>query len=337
MKTINIIAPPNCVISSLFGIVDFTRFCNSFWKHLNPDNQEELFECQLYSLQGNEIKDASGFSIEAKNINEYKPADAVFLVSAFAHNQQAIDDYLTQCKLADPVLQQEVNNNTLIASYCTGTFGLASAGILDNRPATTVWWLKNLFSQYFPTVQLTMEELVVCHDNVITGGATTSYFSVCMTLLERMTNEIFAVQMSKLLLLDKQRLSQQPFIDSSFIINKHDKLVEDIQDWMLKNYSTHSSLDIICELFAVSKRTLIRRFKNSCGETPLNYLQKIRVEKAKHYLEATNLPVEQIVLKVGYEDVASFRKLFVGQTQLTPKNYRERFSYTPNEMVFTGQ
>lgn len=336
MKTINIIAPPNCVISSLFGIVDFTRFCNSFWNHLNPDNQEKLFECQIYSLQGDEVKDASGFSIKAKNISEYRSADAVFLVSAFAHNQQAIDEYLTQCKLAAQVLQQEAQNNTLIASYCTGTFGLASAGILDNGPATTVWWLKNLFSQYFPKVQLTMEELVVSHNNVITGGATTSYFSVCMTLLERITNEIFALQMSKLLLLDKQRLSQQPFIDSSFIINKHDKLVEDIQDWMLKNYSEHSSLDFICGSFAVSKRTLIRRFKNACGETPLNYMQKIRVEKAKHYLEATNLPVEQIVLKVGYEDVASFRKLFVGQTQLTPKTYRERFSYASNEMVFTG-
>ena len=81
MKTINIIAPPNCVISSLFGIVDFTRFCNSFWKHLNPDNQEELFACQIYSLKGDEVNDASGFSIKAKNISEYQSADAVFLPS----------------------------------------------------------------------------------------------------------------------------------------------------------------------------------------------------------------------------------------------------------------
>lgn len=336
MKTINILAPANCVISSLFGIIDFTRFCNTFWKYLHPDNAGDLFRCEVYSIDGNTIQDASGFSINARSLEEYQSGDAVFLVSAFAHNQQAIETYIEQVSTAKDIIQAEFQADKLIASYCTGTFGIAAAGILDDAPATTVWWLKNLFGEYFPKVHLTMDELVVCHNNVITGGATTSYFNVCMTILEKMTNEIFAMQMSKLLLLDKQRLSQQPFIDSSFILNKKDKLVEDIQDWMIKNYSNESSLDMICHLFAVSKRTLIRRFKNACGETPLNYLQKIRVEKAKHYLESTNLSVDQIVHKVGYEDVASFRKLFTALTQLSPKKYRERFSYGPSAMVTMG-
>lgn len=333
MKTINILAPPHGVISSLFGIVDFTRFCNTFWRYLNPDNNEDLFNCEIYAMQGNEITDPSGVTIKAKPLSEYVTGDAVFLVSVYAHDKEQIDNYLRQCEVIKPLLQQEHHDNKLIASYCTGTFGLAGTGILDNGTSTTVWWMKNLFSDYFPKVNLTMDELVVDHENIITGGATTSYFNVCMLLLEKMTNEIFALQMSKFFLLDKQRLSQQPFIDSSFIINKHDKLVEDIQDWMLKNYTESTSLDLLCDLFAVSKRTLIRRFKNACGETPLHYLQKIRIEKAKHYLEATNLSVEQIVQKVGYEDVASFRKLFSGQTQLSPKSYRERFSIQRPDMT----
>lgn len=332
MKTINIIAPPNCVISSLFGIIDFTRFCNTFWHYLHPDNEDDLFNCIVYAVEGNEISDPSGVTIKALSLDEYQSGDAVFLVSVYAHGKDNVDKYLQDCKAINPIIQQEHQNHKLIATYCTGTFGLAGTGILDGGPATTVWWMKNLFNDYFPKVQLTMDELVVDRDNIITGGATTSYFNVCMTLLEKMTNDIFALQMSKFFLLDKQRLSQQPFIDSSFVINKADKLVEDIQDWMLKHYTESTSLDLLCDLFAVSKRTLIRRFKNACGETPLHYLQKIRIEKAKHYLESTNLSVEQIVQKVGYEDVASFRKLFTGQTQLSPKNYRERFSLNRKDM-----
>lgn len=333
MKTINIIAPPNCVVSSLIGVIDFARFCNTFWRYLHPDNNEDLFTCDVYAMQGNEVTDPGGITIKAKSLDEYQSGDAVFLVSVFAHGKENIEQYLESCKVVNPIIQQENRDKKLIATYCTGTFGLAGTGILNNIPATTVWWLRNLFHDYFPDVQVTMDELVVNHENIITGGATTSYFNVCMLLLEKMTNEIFALQMSKFFLLDKQRLSQQPFIDSSFVINKSDKLVEDIQDWMLKNYTQTTSLDFLCDLFAVSKRTLIRRFKNACGETPLHYLQKIRIEKAKHYLEATNLSVEQIVQKVGYEDVASFRKLFTGQTQLSPKNYRERFSITRPDMV----
>ena len=279
MKTINIIAPPDAVMSSLFSIVDFTRFCNIYWRFLHPDSDEDLFVCKIYAMEGAEIQDASGFCLKATPISEYVPGDAIFLISAYAHSQEHIENYLRRCETITPVILEEHKNKKLIASYCTGTFGLAGTGILDGCPATTVWWMKNLFTDYFPKVKLCMDDLVVFHENVITGGATTSYFTVCMVILERMTNEIFAMQMSKLLLLDKHRLSQQPFIDSSFIINKHDKLVEDIQDWMMKHHAENTSLDHICDLFAVSKRTLIRRFKNACGETPLNYLQKIRVQR----------------------------------------------------------
>lgn len=327
MKTINIIATQDCVISSLTGILDFIEFCNIFWRYLHPDCDERLFQCQIYSTEGNSIEGSNGISIKARNIEDYEPGDAVFLVSIFAHNRAHMERYLNNCDKVTAVIEQENKQNKLIASYCTGTFGLARTGVLDGIPATTVWWMKNLFSEHFPLVELRMDELVVTHNNIITGGATTSYFNVCMAMLEKMTNEIFATQMSKLLLLDKQRLSQQPFIDTAFIINKHDDVVERIQAWMMKHYAEPFSLDALCSQFAISKRTLIRRFKNACGETPLNYLQKIRIEKAKHYLEATNMPVEQVVLKVGYEDVASFRKLFSAHIQLSPKGYRERFAY----------
>ncbi|WP_273023540.1 helix-turn-helix domain-containing protein, partial [Rheinheimera sp.] len=46
---------------------------------------------------------------------------------------------------------------------------------------------------------------------------------------------------------------------------------------------------------------------------------------AKRLLETTNLPVEQIVLQVGYEDMSSFRKLFLNYTELSPSQYRHKF------------
>lgn len=335
MKTVNILISPNMVISSLFGTVDFLQFCNTFNQYIHPDNPQKLFEWHLYSAQGGIISDMNGFSVNTKPLSDYIDGDAVALVSAFAHDGEAIQCFMQDAQAFKEVLTHEKQRGTILASYCTGTFGLAACGVLDGGEATTVWWMKNLFTQYFPDVQLTMNELVVKHDNILTGGATTSYFNVCMSMVEMLSNSIFALQMSKLLLLDKHRLSQKPFIESAFIIDKHDELVDRVQSWMMTNFASHSSLDMICEIFAVSKRTLIRRFKASCGETPLNYLQKIRVEKAKHFLETTNLPIEQIVLRVGYEDSASFRKLFTAQTQLSPKNYRDRFSFYSPEVMAT--
>lgn len=329
MKTINILCGDNCVASSLVALIDFIQMSNTFWHFTHPGCSEDLFDCRVYSTSGNSVRCSNGFILPTNPLSDYQTADAVFVVSAFASDKTSLQQYLKVMQPVSEILQTECKHGKYIASYCTGTFVLAQSGILTNGVATTVWWLKNLFSSYFPEVQLTMEELVVEHENILTGGATTSHSSVFMRLAEKLSNPIFVTQLSKLLLLDKHRLSQQPFIDSMLVINKHDDLVEKIQDWMMHNYTEHVSLDEICDRFAVTKRTLIRRFKSACGETPLNYLQKIRVEKAKHYLETTNLAVERIVEKVGYEDAASFRKLFSNITQLSPKAYRERFSYFP--------
>lgn len=327
MKTINLLAANNCLGSSLMGVVDFMQFSNSLWKVRHPNCDEVIFNYRLYAAEGETVTFSNGFTMPAQSLANYQQGDAVFLVSNFAHEEHSMARYVEACANFNEVLRLEHQACTPISTYCTGTFGLAQSGLLDEKASTTVWWMKNLFQTYFPKINLTLDELVVESDNLITGGATTSYFNVCMRLLEKLTDPIFANQMSKVLLLDKRRLSQQPFIDTSFIINKHDDLVERIQTWMVQHYNESHSLDEIAKSHNVSKRTLIRKFKASCGETPLNYLQKIRVERAKHYLESTDLPVERIVERVGYEDAASFRKLFVAQTQLTPKDYRKRFSY----------
>ncbi|HTE31732.1 MAG TPA: helix-turn-helix domain-containing protein, partial [Chryseolinea sp.] len=73
-------------------------------------------------------------------------------------------------------------------------------------------------------------------------------------------------------------------------------------------------------------RTLIRRFKKATGDTPLVYLQKLRVENAKRLLEATGNTFNEITWKVGYEDVSSFHRLFKSETGLSPKEYRAKFS-----------
>ena len=75
---------------------------------------------------------------------------------------------------------------------------------------------------------------------------------------------------------------------------------------------------------------MLRRFKAALNDTPLNYLQRLRVEQAKRLLETTNLPVEQIVLQVGYEDMSSFRKLFLNYTELSPSQYRQKFMLQDN-------
>ena len=117
-----------------------------------------------------------------------------------------------------------------------------------------------------------------------------------------------------------------PFWQFLKIEQHSDLLIAQVQKQLIKSLAQPFALEQLAAQFHLTKRTLLRRFKTALNDTPLNYLQRLRVEQAKRLLETTNQPVEQIVLQVGYEDVSSFRKLFLQYTELTPSQYRQKFS-----------
>lgn len=327
MKTINILVTDGAIGSAVMAILDMVGDSNQFWKMLHPASTEPLLKAEIYSNTGEQFTCSNGIVLAAKPLEQYKAADAVIVSSFYAFDKKSLDYFLTQTASLGPVVQQEHARGALVASFCSGTFALAATGLLDNRHSTTVWWMKNLFRNHFPSIELRLDDLVVECGTIITGGATTSIHNVLLRVIEKLVDPHFSAQLAKIFLIDRNRLSQLAFMDPNFIINSADAVVDEIQTWMVQNYEGSISLDDICEQFAITKRTLNRRFKASSGETPLNFLQRVRIEQAKHYLETTNLPIERVVEKVGYEDPASFRKLFSAQTQLTPKAYRQRFGY----------
>ncbi len=73
------------------------------------------------------------------------------------------------------------------------------------------------------------------------------------------------------------------------------------------------------------ERTFKRRFRAATGFAPLDYLQILRVEEAKQMLETTDEPVDAVAVAVGYQDPASFRRVFKRRTGVTPARYRQRF------------
>ena len=119
---------------------------------------------------------------------------------------------------------------------------------------------------------------------------------------------------------------QKPY-ETYNVPKKHgDDIIEKTQDWIESNFKEPITLESMTEVSRLGKRTLIRRFKKATGDTPLVYLQKLRVENAKRLLEGTGNTFNEITWQVGYEDVSSFQRLFKSETGLSPKEYRAKFS-----------
>ena len=80
---------------------------------------------------------------------------------------------------------------------------------------------------------------------------------------------------------------------------------------------------IVAASSSVYGRTLQRRFRQATGQTPLQYLNRKRIEAATDMLRASNLSVSDVAWQVGFGDVSYFTRLFRQHTGLTPARYRQ--------------
>lgn len=129
-----------------------------------------------------------------------------------------------------------------------------------------------------------------------------------------------------MLLLDKNRYSQAPFFMTANGPVHNDPDILSAEQYLNENFHKDISVDSLARELGMSSRNLFRRFSLATGSTILKYLQTLRIEKARYYLEQTRLTVDEITFKVGYDDSSSFSRLFKKHTELSPVAYRKKFS-----------
>jgi transcriptional regulator GlxA family with amidase domain len=193
-----------------------------------------------------------------------------------------------------------------IAASCIGTFLLAEAGLLDQREATTTWWLSPLFRQRYPDVRLDETRMLVTSDRIVTAGAAMGHLDLALWFIRQSSPELAAV-VSRYLLADL-RSSQAPFVIPNHLAQA-DRLIQRFERWAREHLKEGFSLQVAAEALATSSRTLQRRCEAVLGKSPLSYFQDLRVERAQSLLHGSGLDVDAIAAEVGYEDGATLRTL----------------------------
>jgi transcriptional regulator GlxA family with amidase domain len=211
---------------------------------------------------------------------------------------------------------------------CGGALVLAEAGLLEGQEATTHWVYEPVFRKFFPNVRLQMERVLVQNGpghNLVCGGGASSWQDLALLLVARYGGTEEAIRMSKLFLYQWHRDGQLPFASMVQNVDHGDGVILKCQEWVALHYQRQ---DIIAGLVGKSglpKRSFDRRFRAATGYSPLAYVQTLRIEEAKQILETSNTAVEQVGREVGYEDAASFRRLFRRLTGMGPSDYRRKF------------
>ncbi len=228
-------------------------------------------------------------------------------------------------------LRNRHTEGTVLCSVCAGAFVLAETGLIDGRRATTHWAFAEQLARRYPAVRLAAEHLVLDDGDILTAGGILAWADLGLTLVERLLGPATMLATARFLLVDPPRSSQRPF--ASFVphLDHGDDAVRRAQHHIHAHSSEHLSMSDLHVIAGMTERTFLRRFTAACGHRPNEYLQQVRISKAREALERTLVPVDRIAWDIGYSDPAAFRKLFQRLTGITPAAYRQRFGISAAE------
>lgn len=220
----------------------------------------------------------------------------------------------------------------IMCSACAGSYWLGYAGVLDGRPATTHWAFEADFRATFPEAILHPEQILLDDNDIVTAGGVMAWVDLGIHLIGRWLGPMVVSRTCRQMLIDPTGREQRNYRSFRPNMAHKDETIRALQLWMEGNAEADLSVGAMALRAGLSERSLHRRFSNSTGHSVNRYVQELRVEKAKGFLELTTLAVSEVCWRVGYQDVSAFNRLFKSISGLSPGEYRHRFGMNPLQM-----
>lgn len=233
---------------------------------------------------------------------------------------------------AIPHFKKLYENGSRLASLCIGAFLLAETGLLDGKKCSTHWAYIQEFRAKYPLIDVEDGAIITEHENIYSSGGASSLWNLVLYLVEKYSDRETAVMISKYFALDIGRDSQAAFAIFRGQRNHSDSEIQKVQDHIEKHYDDKLTIDALANLINIGRRTFERRFKDATNNTPVEYIQRVRIEAAKKFFEASRKNVTEVMFDVGYTDTKAFRDVFKKVTGLTPIEYRNKFAKVANEV-----
>lgn len=319
MKQVTIVVPKGeTVLSSITGSFEILTRANDYWQR--KGNKSMIKVC-IASFEKEQQFDAGYCTVHPENIADLKTTDLIVIPSV-TYNEHMISDNAALIQW----ITDEYKCGSDIASICSGAFLLASTGLLDGKSCSTHWNNTMNFRRLFPDVTVVPDKLITSENGIHTNGGAFSFLNLMLFLVEKYFDRDTAIWCSKIFQIDIDRISQAHFFIFETQKTHGDELVSRAQAYIEDNLGGKISFEELASMLAISRRNFDRRFIKATGNTPLEYLQRVKVEAAKRSLEKGRKNINEVMDEVGYSDDKAFREVFKKVTGLSPLNYKEKYN-----------
>lgn len=329
MRHLSILIPKgNVIADTIIGSHNLFEMANNSHRRREKSGTG-LFEVDMVAMAMKPYSYSKYLQITpTKTVHEIKKTDLI-IIPGFVGNME--EQIQINQELVEWIREQRIRNNAEIASLCRGAFLLAKTGLMHGKSCATHWLTHDTFKRMFPNVKLMPEKIISEDNGIYSSGGAYSFLNLLLHLIEKYYGRETAIWCAKVSEIDFDRDDQNQFVVFKGQKNHSDKEVLAIQEYIEVHFGSKISVEELAGKIATSSRNFVRRFKKATHNTPIEYIQRVRIEAAKRQLESSTMNIHEVMYAIGYNDDKTFRTIFKRYAGLTPLEYRNKYN---REMAF---
>lgn len=282
------------------------------------------YEIVMLGVQAGPVRAESGIAMHADvPISSVYELDTLVVPGGVGAREPALQQY------AVPWMQRVAPKCRRVVSICTGSFLLASTGLLDGQKATTHWAFVEKFKDMFPDIRMQPDALYVDNGKFATSAGIASGIDLTLKLIEDDLGSDIASKVARFLVVHFRRAGDQAQYSEPLQFQvKADSKFASLTAWILDNLASELSLETLADQAGMSVRNFCRKFRQQTGETPGKYVETLRLDYARQLLAEKDWAMIKVAQACGYQNADVFRRAFKKRFQLSPKLYRASFNTT---------
>lgn len=217
-----------------------------------------------------------------------------------------------------------------VVSVCTGAFLLAETGLLDGRRVATHWTGCVALARRYPAITVEPDPIFVQDGSVWTSAGVTAGIDLALALVEADLGAARALAVARHLVVFLKRPGGQAQFSTALELQGADDPFAMLHAWMVQNLDTDLSVPVLANEVGMSVRSFARRYRATCGVTPAEAVERLRLESARTLLSQTGLPIKRIATRCGFGSEETLRRCFLRHLAVSPNAYRARFAMSPS-------
>ncbi len=285
---------------------------------------ENLYEVVTCSLGGRPVTTNQDFTIAVTRDESVLAAAGTVVIATQDFSRGVPDLDVLGAEVAAALAG--VAPATRIVSLCTSAFVLAAAGLLDGQRATTHWGVCAELARRFPLVDVDENVLFVDNGRVLTSAGAAAGIDLCLHLVRLDHGAAVANAAARRCVVAPWREGgQAQFIEQPMPADTG-LSTSATRQWALRRLPEPLTLADLARHANMSVRTFTRRFRSEVGQSPHEWVVRHRLDLARHLLETTDLPINDVAGTAGFADPVLLRKHLRNSVGLTPNAYRKSYS-----------